>query len=80
MKLKYSLPILSLLVLYVAWPANPASSEPICDLETLYQHNNDDYFLGQLPKTADVRWSDMTNQHDMGMAWISEDGVVHIRI
>ena len=52
----------------------------LCLLQDDYNTFNRDYFLGQLPKNANVRWTDLSLQQDMGMTWIDEAGVRQIRI
>ena len=57
-----------------------AQAEEQCLLQTLYQQYNDDYFLGQLPKNANVQWADLGIIHDMGESWVDETGRQQIRI
>ena len=52
----------------------------ICPLDRAYADFNLQYFLGRLPKKANVLWADLTANNDMGLAWIDESGTVQIRI
>lgn len=50
------------------------------DLSKIYNDNNSDYFDNKLPRNIDVQWANLTDQNDIGLSWISADGVSHIRI
>jgi len=44
--------------------ANSLTNE---QLQLWYETLNEDYYLGQLPKETEVRWSDLTQRHYMGI-------------